>query len=280
MKYTKYLALIIVIAALFASCEKDDTSVLDPTKSFPKILGTLITPSVYDTSFISGIAWAEVISDEPVTKVQVTVKDPNSSSNGVFILHDDAVAPDTAAGDGKYTGYISFSLQCYLIGTYKGEFVAYNVSGLNSALISENFTVTNSHSLPPALSNLVAPDSLQRPSGVGADTVRFASLEVTATDPDGQCDVKGDGVFFNSFKPPNGEPSLGNPFIMFDDGDIQAHCDDVANDGIFSLCIRLVNNPNGPLPPPELGAYVFKFNARDKSNVLSDTLFHTIYVYP
>ncbi len=166
MKYTKYLALIIgsfSIAALFASCEKDDTSVLDPTKSFPKILRTLITPSAYDTSFISGIAWAEVTSDELVTKVQVTVKDPNSSQNGVFILHDDAVAPDSMAGDGKYTGYISFSLQCYLIGTYKGEFVAYNVSGLNSALISENFTVTNSHSIKPSLSNLISPDSLQRP---------------------------------------------------------------------------------------------------------------------
>lgn len=278
MKYTKYLALIIVIAALFASCEKDDTSVIDPVKTFPKILGTLITPSSYDTSSINGIAWAEVTSDELVTKVQVTVKDPQNSQNGVFILHDDGVAPDTAAGDGKYAGYISFTLQCYLIGTYKGEFVAYNVSGLNSSLISENFTVTNSHSLPPVLSNIVAPDSLLRPSGIGADTVRFASLEVTAADPDGQCDIKSDGVFFNSFKP-NGDPSTGNPFTMYDDGNTPAHCDNVADDGKFSLCIRLVNNPNGPFPPPDLGPYIFKFNARDRSDILSDTLFHTIYVY-
>ena len=266
MKYTKYLALIIVIAALFASCEKDDTSVIDPIKSFPKILGTLITPSAYDTSSINGIGWAEVISDEPVTKVQVTVKDPNSSENGVFILHDDGVAPDSAAGDGKYTGYISFSLQCYLIGTYKGEFVAYNVSGLNSALISENFTVTNTHSIKPFLSNLISPDSLQRPST--GETVVF--LRVTATDPDGLCDIK--SVYFNTFKP-NGDPSVGNPFFMYDDGDTLGHCDAVRGDGNYSLCIRIAST-NDP------GLYTFKYNAKDRSDLLSDTLFHTIYVNP
>lgn len=279
MKYIKYFALIIVIAVLFASCEKEDTSVIDPRLTFPKILGVSITPSSYDTNFISGIVWAEVTSEEPVTKVTVTIKNPENSEDAVINLHDDGAAPDTIAGDGKYTAYISFILPCYLVGTYRGEFVAYNVSGLNSPLISENFSVTNTRSLPPVLSNLIAPDSLQRPSGVGSDTVRVTSLQITATDPDGQCDIRNNGVFFNSFRPPNGLPSSGNPFTMYDDGDIQVHCDDIANDGKFSLCIRLVNNPNGPFPPPELGGYIFKFNARDRSDILSDTLFHTIYVY-
>jgi hypothetical protein len=71
----------------------------------------LITPSAYDTSFISGIAWAEVTSDEPVIKVQVTVKDPQNFRPS-FILRDDAVAPDTTAGDGNIpvTFHLLFSV--------------------------------------------------------------------------------------------------------------------------------------------------------------------------
>ncbi len=270
MKYIKYLSIVkalcfIVIAGFFASCEKDDTSVIDPTLTFPKILGVSITPSVYDTNYINGIAWAEVTSEEPVSKVTVTVKNPNSAEIGIFSLRDDGVAPDTAAGDGKYTGYISFSLPCFLIGTYRGEFVAYNISGLNSALNSQNFNITNSHSTKPTLSDLISPDSLQRP--VTGESIVF--LRITASDPDGLCDIE--NVFFNTIKP-DGTPSLGNPFTMYDDGDTLGHCDAIRGDGNYSLCIRIASTN-------DIGVYTFKFNARDRSDLLSDTLFHTIYVY-
>ncbi len=270
MKYIKYLSLIealcfIVIAVLFASCEKEDTSVIDPRLTFPKILGVLITPSVYDTSDINGIAWAEVTSEEPVTSVTVTVKNPLNTEIGIFTLRDDGVAPDITSGDGRYTGIITFSMTCRIVGQYKGEFLAKNVSGLNSSLVSQNFSVINSHSLPPSLSNLIAPDSLQRPST--GESVVF--LRITASDPDGLCDI--DYVFFNSFKP-DGVPSSGNPFGLYDDGDTLGHCDAVPGDGNYSLCIRIASTN-------QLGTYTFKYNARDRSGILSDTLFHTIYVY-
>ena len=107
MKYIKYFSLtkalcFIAIAALFASCEKENTSVIDPTLTFPKILGVLITPSVYDTSDINGIAWAEVTSEETVTSVTVTVKNPSNTEIGIFTLRDDGAVPDTIAGDGRY----------------------------------------------------------------------------------------------------------------------------------------------------------------------------------
>lgn len=267
MKYIKYFALIIVIAILFASCEKEDTSVVDPRLTFPVILGTFITPSVYDTSDVNGTAWALVISEETVASVTVTVKNPLNSEIGIFNLRDDGAAPDTTSGDGKYTGYFTFSMQCRLVGEYKAEFLAKNVSGLNSSLNTETFAVINSNNQPPVLSNLIAPDSLQRPAT--GESVVF--LRITATDPNGQCDLPNNGVFFNSIRP-DGVPSSGNPFFMYDDGDTLSHCDAVLGDGNYSLCIRISSTNL-------TGTYTFKYNARDRSNVLSDTLFHTIYVY-
>ncbi len=269
MKYIKYFSLtkalcFIAIAALFASCEKENTSVIDPTLTFPKILGVLITPSIYDTSDINGIAWAEVTSEETVTSVTVTVKNPSNTEIGIFTLRDDGAVPDTIAGDGRYTGYITFSMTCRIVGQYKGEFIAKNVSGLTSSIISQNFSVINSNSIKPTVSNLVAPDSVQRP--VAGQTPIF--LEIQADDPDGLCDVE--NVFFNSFKP-NGDPSLFNPFTMYDDGS-QEHCDAIAGDGKYSLCVVIDNQA-------QLGYYNFRFNARDRSDLLSDTLSHLIKVY-
>ncbi len=264
LRYIKYFALIIVIAVFFASCEKEDTSVIDPRLTFPTILGTLITPTVFDTSDVNGIAWAKVASEETVASVTVTIKNPLNSEIGVFNLRDDGAAPDTAEGDGKYTGYFTFSMQCRIVGDYRGEFLARNISGLNSPLDTRSFRVENSNNIKSTLSNLVAPDSVQRP--VSGQTPIF--LEIQAGDPDGLCDVY--RVFFNSFKPDT-TPSSGNPFLMYDDGS-QQHCDAVAGDGKYSLCVVIDNQA-------QLGYYNFRFNAEDRSFLLSDTLSHLIKVY-
>jgi hypothetical protein len=271
LKYIKYLslfAIIIIIAALFASCEKDDMSVIDPTKSFPKILGVLITPSVYDTSNINGIAWAEVTSEEPVTSVTVTVKNPDNTEIGIFTLRDDGAAPDTNAGDGKYTGYILFSLPCYLIGTYRGEFVAYNVSGLNSALNSQNFSVINSHNLPPVISNLIIePDSARI-----TDTTIFV-FKVAVTDPEGACDI--DNAHYDGTNPNGGQ--LTRQFL-FDDGSCcpippfnSTSGDSIAGDGIYTRILKG--------RPDYLGYYVYHIKAIDRSGAESNILSDSIYVY-
>ena len=267
MKYIKSLsivAIIIVIAAFFVSCEKTDNSIIDPTLTFPKILGTSITPSTYDTSDVNGIAWAKVTSEEQIQKVTVTVKNPLGTQVDVFELKDDGTSPDTAAGDGNYTGRITFSMSCRIVGSYQGGFLATNQSGLTSSVINTNFSVINSHSLKPTLSNLVAPDSVQRP--VSGQFVIF--LQIEANDPDGDCDIG--SVYFNSFKP-DSTPSSGNPFFMYDDG-AQEHCDATPGDLKFSLCV-IINNQ------AQLGNYTFKFNAKDRSGIVSDTLSHIIKVY-
>lgn len=271
MKYIKYLslfAIIIVIAALFASCEKDDTSVVDPTLTFPKILGVLITPSVYDTSNINGIAWAEVTSEDPVASVKVTVKNPDNTEIGIFTLRDDGAAPDTNAGDGKYTGYITFSMTCRIVGQYKGEFIAHNVSGLNSSLITENFNIINSNNQPPVISGLViVPDSIQ------VNNQAFFIFMVTAIDPDGSCDIN--QVYYDGFDPLGGSLTRRK---LFDDGS----CCPVEGTGLTSgdttaYDTKFTRKLFGA--PDKVGYYKYFIKAEDNSGASSNILSDSIYVY-
>jgi hypothetical protein len=257
---------------LFSSCEKKDSSVIDPTLNYPILVSASLNPSTVDSIVIQSVAYAHVTSTDPIDRVTATIKliYPNMVTEGQFTLKDDGIAPDSAAGDGIYSGYIHVPMDCRLVGGHRVDFSARNISGLESSHIILILNVTNSHDQKPVLSGLVAPDSLQKPSGIGSDTVRNTSLSVQTSDPDGSCDVN--GVFFNSFKPPNGLPSDGNPFTMYDDGDESHHCDQTFYDGRYSLCISIT-------PNVQTGYYTFKFNAKDRSYLLSDTLIHLIYVY-
>jgi hypothetical protein len=98
-----------------------------------------------------------------------------------------------------------------------------------------------------------------------------AFLKVHVIDPDGICDIA--SAYFNAFNP-SGVPNPSNPFAMYDDGDVTPpHCDTVAGDGKYSLLIVIDNNAS-------LGVFTFKFNARDRSGLVSDTLYKFITVYP
>ncbi|MGA2669516.1 MAG: choice-of-anchor X domain-containing protein [Ignavibacteria bacterium] len=270
MHKTKYVLLIIFAGLLFSSCEKKDNSVIDPTLNFPNIISASINPSTVDSAVVHCTAYAHVTSADPIDNVTATVTSPapNNTQEGVFTLKDDGVAPDSVSGDGIFSGYVSYTMDCRLVGAHKVEFLAKNVSGLVSNNIIQFLNVINSHDQKPVLSDLIAPDSLQRPiSGRNG-----AFLQVTASDPDGNCDVPFiGGVFFNSYKP-DSSGATGNPFSMYDDGDQLNHCDQTAYDSKFSLCIAIDNTA-------QLGYYTFKFNARDRSNQLSDTLIHLIKVY-
>jgi hypothetical protein len=271
LKYIKYLsliAIIIIIAALFTSCEKENTSVIDPILTFPTILGTMITPTVFDTSDINGIAWAEVTSEEAVTSVTVSVKNPLNTEIGIFSLKDDGTAPDIIAGDGRYTGYITFSMTCRIVGQYKGEFIAKNVSGLTSSLITENFNVINSNNQPPVISDLViVPDSIQ------VNNQAFFIFMVTAVDPDGSCDIN--QVYYDGFDPLGGTLTRR---ILFDDGS----CCPVENTGVTSgdstaNDTKFTRKLFGA--PDKVGYYKYFIKAEDNSGASSNILSDSIYVY-
>lgn len=265
-KISLYLITSLIAAFLFNSCEKTDNSVIDPVLTFPAIQSAFVVPNTLDSSNINVIAVALVSSDEVIKNVTVKVKNPLNEQVGIYYLKDDGVLPDTTAGDGRYTGLISFNMPCRLLRTYGCEFVAENMSGLFSNSITTNFDVVNTNDHLPSLSDIIIPDSLQRPSS----GLKVAFLQAKASDPDGNCDIL--RVMFKSQKPDGTYSNGGNPFFMYDDGDIPLHGDTVAADMKYSLLIAIDQNA-------QLGYYKFSFNAKDRSDSLSSTIIDSIYVY-
>ncbi len=117
--------------------------------------------------------------------------------------------------------------------------------------------------VPPVISNLQAPDTLT----VSTDTIKI-TLSVQVSDADGLSNIQ--SVFFNAFLP-SGAPSGGNPFGMFDDGNLLLNGDITAGDGIYSRIIILP-------PGTTSGSYKFDFQALDKAGEYSNTITHFIVV--
>lgn len=115
------------------------------------------------------------------------------------------------------------------------------------------------------IENVSAPDSVQ------TGNVSL-TLYATVQDPNGLNDIQ--RVYFTVTKP-DGTPSTGNPFPMYDDGGSGSAAGDVnqtAGDGIYTLGINLSSsNP--------LGTYTFTFYAVTRSGITSSPVVHQITVY-
>lgn len=268
MRRLKYFIIPVILGIFISSCEKDDDSVIDPILHFPNLLSTSFSPVLFDSDTVNAIATAVVTSEEPIRRVTVTVHDPLSSTE-VFELKDDGVAPDTTANDGTYNGRIFFVRTCRLVGNYRAEFIAENESGLFSGSDNKNFVVENTNNSPPSVSGIViTPDSTQ--SGVNA----FFIFMITATDPDGQCDIQ--RVFYTGLRPNNTQLT---PLDLFDDGSCciippfnTTSGDTTANDTKFT------RRTSGA--PPDTGYYRYYIRAVDRSGDTSNVLADSIYVYP
>jgi len=243
------------------SCEKDDNSVIDPVLNFPVIDSVFITPATIDSSRINISLNAKVTSVDPVSSVKAKIFDPDNNQ---------LIEVSLSQNGDYYTYNLDYNLSCYLVGNYKVEFTAVSSANINSNLVTGNFVVTNSRNQRPVISLIYAPDSLQRPSGTPPDTIRPAFLKLNVFDPDGICDI--DWARFNSINP-SGIPSSSNPFTMYDNGDLNPpYSDTVGNDGKYSLTIYI-------FPGNTYGNYSFKFFAKDRSGLTSDTLLKLINVY-
>ncbi len=179
-------------------------------------------------------------------------------------LRNDGIAPDAIASDGTFSGYVDFQIERSAVSLLQLELWSEDKNRNRGTSTILSITIIRSNQ-PPALSNLAAPDTV--PIG---NQNRTILLQVRASDPDGQSDIR--RVIFNSFRP-DGSPSLGNPFSMFDDGDTANSGDPVRGDGIFSLRVA-------PSPPTASQTYRFEFQAFDRSNAGSNIITHFITIVP
>ncbi|MGH2574725.1 MAG: hypothetical protein ACRDFC_03385, partial [Ignavibacteria bacterium] len=265
----KYLTFVLLLSFLLISCEKEDSGIVDPILTFPSITNAFLYPSIFDTSAVNSVAVALVTSEESIQRVTAKVTNPDNNDIGTFELRDNGVLPaDTTAGDGRYSGIINFSMNCRIVGSYRVEFLAQNVSGLFSNNFISNFQVVNSQNSPPVISNLIIiPDS----SRIGVNA--FFIFQVTASDPDGNCDIK---VYYDGKRPDGSD--LTRTFL-FDDGSCcllppfnTVSGDTTANDGKYTR--RTLGAPN------QLGYYKYYLIAVDRTGDSSSVLSDSIYVYP
>jgi hypothetical protein len=176
-------------------------------------------------------------------------------------FHDDGAAPDLAAGDSVYSGRVEFTLTRPLAGRYRIDVQARDNAGRRSNGQSLSFYATRRNSIP-AVSNLVAPDTIMRP----ASGFSLHTFSIAAADSDGYDDIE--AVFFMRILP---DPRP--PVFMFDDGNVSLTGDRVAGDGVFTRVV-LIDSTAVP------GRQVFQFQARDRFGSLSDSTLHTIEILP
>lgn len=269
----------LLLTFLVIGCKRDVQGIIDTTGLPPFISQATLSTTLIntDTIFVSS---QRLPTDTLTINISAFVKasDPDGDIDQVIYqvfkpnsqtvvasgqLHDDGRDPDLIAGDGIYSGNISFKIQRTDVGQFMIGFLANDKRQLSSNLVLTGISVVRGNR-PPTLSNLQAPDTV----AVSNSTV-LIKLSVQADDPDGLNDIQ--KVWFNSFKP-DGTPSSGNPFQMYDDGNAGGISgDSVAGDGIYSLIIQL--------PPTSIkGTYRFEFQASDRSQALSNILVHKLTV--
>jgi hypothetical protein len=175
-----------------------------------------------------------------------------------ILLHDDGKAGDLQPGDGVFSVRADIQSAAKAAGPYLVRFEAQDARGARSPAIVVKSTVAGVNG-PPVLSGLSVPETVSRQSSLPI------LLTVRVEDPQGPADVK--RVYFNTTKP-DGTPSTGNPFLMFDDG---SNGDKTGGDGVYSLEIFIT-------PQNALGSYRFEFFAEDNSGALSQSVARLINV--
>jgi len=267
MKKTVLLFLLFV-SLIYTGCEKDYDNLVDQSAAVYQVSSVRTIDSVryipgdslvlISISFINSNDVSDVFTDIYSSAGQKL----NSSS---FRLYDNGKPEngDLQANDNTYSNKFPLS-QFYPNGVYTIKYFVQDKNNATKQVAIQNFKYDNGqHNIAPVLSNLVAPDSSK------IDTIKtLIFLSVKADDQNGQNDIE--LVFFNSFIPPNGNPSSNNPFVMFDNG---TNGDQTAGDGIYSLIIEL------PPTGVTLGTYRWEFQARDRGKKLSNKIIHNIVIY-
>lgn len=264
--------LLTLLVAATSGCEKTGGEVIDSSKLIPYQFRAEILPDSVDTDSIN--VGPERLPDDilPITisaesyfsdqLLPVDVQLSLLSTDGSSVLTTGELSlsgPVHPILGQKYTTVLTFTIRRTVVGNLQVEFVGTSQDGSTSNTIRLPLSIVRLNA-PPVLSNLQAPDT------VALENIQqFLLLQVDVQDANGSDDIR--LVYFNSTRP-NGSPSSGNPFIMYDDG---SNGDIQPNDGTYSLLVVLP-------PTTAVGTYNFEFQAVDKSDSLSVPIVHLITV--
>ena len=263
LKNNFFILIVLLVLFCISGCEKNYSTIIDSTAHAPVIkdgsfsLSVINTDTINlaghpvrspdDTVTIRGIAQARIDSSFNGTNVSLvgySVVNINfSSSLTEGTLHDDGIFPDIIAHDNVYSGYVEFQIQRVFVGSFSISLWSESTAGyLSNTLILPIQIVRLNH--PPVLSDLIAPDT------INLTIVNAFEISVKVIDTDGQNDIKTVSRFTPSGKV------------------LPLHA---SNDSLYEETVSLT-------PPPDLGSYLFRFRAADRSNDSSNILTHSIVV--
>lgn len=266
--------LIFLTVLLLPSCGKENLGILDlnisnpPIIKFAKIepnkinLDTILVgteKSPEDTLKIKFKATAIVYDKDGQDDISETFCYVINPLRGTTLIQTKLSRMD----DSTFYGTPEFNIQRKEAGICYVKIFSVDKSNFTSNEFYFNLNLYRGNR-PPIISDLNAPDSVILQS----QTI-LIKITIKATDPDGDNDIK--AVYFNSFKP-DGSPSSGNPFRMYDDGNANGISgDEKAGDGIYSIIIQLP-------PNTQKGTYRFEFQAIDRAGATSNTITHFLVV--
>ncbi len=270
----KKLVYSLLLLGIISSCSKENLSVIDVNFSNPPIVKSAeVDPTEINLDTIK--VGADKSLDDTLNislKVIAKVFDKDGQDDIAETLYE-ILNPFKAftLSKGKLSKLDSitfyaepnFKIKRRESGNYYVKVFSVDKSGFsgNEVYVGLNLYLGNR---PPTLSDLNAPDTVY----IQPQTF-LIRITVKASDPDGNDDIK--TVQFNVFRP-DGSPSSGNPFKMYDDGNASGISgDDKAGDGIYSIIIQLPSNA-------QRGTYKFEFQAIDKSNARSNIITHFMTV--
>jgi hypothetical protein len=258
--------ILLLVPLLLLGCEQKFDNVVDTSTENYQV--TLVSPSdsvsfnPSDSLIVIKIVFTSQSKVDNVNFDMIASDGTKLNSSPVTLFDNgNPVNGDFTANDNRFANKFPMS-EYYPNGNYQIHFYVNQPNGLNNQVALSTFRYNNGQTnIAPVISNLVAPDTV----ALGIDTVHIF-ISVDASDSNGLNDIK--NVFFNSFLP-NGNPSSGNPFMMYDDG---TNGDVTANDGTYSLIVALP--PSGVL----LGTYRWEFQAKDYGNKISNIIIHYVEV--
>ena len=265
----KVLTLLAFSFVLYSCKTETENGIIDLPYSYPPhVKSVIISPD--SVSIDTLITSADSIKVNLNITAKVIDKDGQSDIENVYFsvvrvenLFKKLSGNLTRKNDSIFASDVTLTISKLETGRYRAEVYAVDKSNFKSNTVVSNLEIIRTNH-PPEISDLNAPDTVY----LGFETI-LVKMSVKATDPDGQGDIK--MVYFNSFRP-DGTPSSGNPFQLYDDGGASGISgDDVAGDGIYSIIIQIP-------PGTQKGKYRFEFQAVDRSNAKSNIIVHNFYV--
>lgn len=166
----------------------------------------------------------------------------------------------SANGSGRYTGTAAFELPAGEVGLYTVRVYAVDDAGQMGNELRGSIRF-NAVGRPPVITQVDAPDRIQRPAP--GQPAKLLRIQVHVTDPDGLNSINR-VVFWNVDHP-------GTVFPLADDGRPNASGDETAGDGIYTITARIESTNRAE-------TNTFAFQAEDRAGLKSAVVEQQIIV--